>query len=121
MDSVKVEVEKINRISESSTNRQLQNLQSEISTVKGLLLSRCVNFFFKVSFHVYFGCFRKQFPSVANAPVVPPSIPAWQLSSATSEPDADPKSEDLMEIGSGSGSSDPEHGTKNSDSSLEIM
>lgn len=50
LDSVKVEVEKINRISESSTNRQLQNLQSEISTVKGLLLSRCVNLFYIVAF-----------------------------------------------------------------------
>lgn len=67
--------------------------------------------------------FRKQFPSVSNAPVVPPSIPAWQMSSVQpeTETDADPKSEELMEIGSGSGSSDPEHATKTSDSSLEIM
>lgn len=47
------------------------------------------------------------------------------MSSVQQEPadvDTDPKSEDLLEIGSGSGSSDPEHATsKNSDSSLEIM
>lgn len=69
---------------------------------------------------------RKQFPSVSSTPVVPPSIPAWQLSSVQPDPDPDPdtmdaKSEDLMEIGSGSGSSEHEQGTKNSDSSLEIM
>lgn len=65
--------------------------------------------------------YRKQFPSVANSPVVPPSIPAWQLASASQEVEQDPKSEELMEIGSGSTSSEPEQGAKNSDSSLEIM
>ncbi|XP_017780009.1 PREDICTED: peroxisomal membrane protein PEX14 isoform X2 [Nicrophorus vespilloides] len=105
--SVKVEVDRIGQGTETSTQRQLQNLQSEISTVKGLLLSRnCFN--------------RKNFPSVSNSPVVPPSIPAWQMSSVQ-EPDTDGKGEELLEIGSGSGSSDPEHATKTSDSSLEIM
>lgn len=58
----------------------------------------------------------------SKSPVVPPSIPAWQLASASQEhdPEHDPK-EDLMEVGSGSGSSEHEHTTNKSDSSLEIM
>lgn len=71
---------------------------------------------------------RKQFPPVSsNSPVVPPSIPAWQLASAAQESDHDQdqdhdqKAEDLLEMGSGSGSSEPEHLTQKSDSSLEIM
>lgn len=64
--------------------------------------------------------YRKQFPSVSNTPVVPPSIPAWQLSSVN--PDQEEPKEDLLEdLGSGSGSSEPEHGMKTSESSLEIM
>ncbi|XP_022918730.1 peroxisomal membrane protein PEX14 [Onthophagus taurus] len=106
--SVKTEVDKINQISESNTQRQLQQLQSDVATVKGLLLS------------------RKQFPSVANSPVVPPSIPAWQLGSVSTQEeqaDQDPKSDgsELIELGSGSTPSEPEQETKNSDSSLEIM
>lgn len=58
---------------------------------------------------------------MSNNPVVPPSIPAWQLSSVQHDQDGDGKAEDLMEIGSGSGSSETEVVTKNSDSSLEIM
>lgn len=38
--NVKSEVDKINQISESNTQRQLQNMQSDVSTIKGLLLSR---------------------------------------------------------------------------------
>lgn len=38
--NVKSEVDKINHISESNTQRQLQNMQSDVSTIKGLLLSR---------------------------------------------------------------------------------
>lgn len=70
---------------------------------------------------------RKQFPSVSNTPVVPPSIPAWQLSSVNPDnPDGqddqeEPKEDLLEELGSGSGSSEPEHGMKTSESSLEIM
>lgn len=64
---------------------------------------------------------RKQFPSVSNSPVVPQSIPAWQLASVPQDGEQDPKSEELIEIGSGSTSSEPEQGAKNSDSSLEIM
>ncbi|KAF5282337.1 hypothetical protein FQR65_LT14326 [Abscondita terminalis] len=101
---VKIEVDKITEGGELTMQKQLHDLKSEISTVKGLLLS------------------RKQFPSVSNSSVVPPSIPAWQLSSVTPDPDTiDAKSDDLMEIGSGSSSSEHEQGTKNSESSLEIM
>lgn len=73
----------------------------------------------------FFFIIRKQFPSVQNSPVVPPSIPAWQMSSAASdnndEQDGEERKEDLEELGSGSGSSEPEHGMKTSESSLEIM
>nr|XP_023029145.1 peroxisomal membrane protein PEX14 isoform X1 [Leptinotarsa decemlineata] len=108
LESVKVEIGKRN--TEEVTSRQFNDLKSEISSVKGLLLS------------------RKQFPSVANIPVVPPSIPAWQMSSVApdhnDEQDVDPegRKEDLLEdLGSGSGSSEPEHGMKTSESSLEII
>ncbi|KAF5272184.1 hypothetical protein FQA39_LY01266 [Lamprigera yunnana] len=88
---VKVEVDKISQGEESTVQKQLHDLKSEVSTVKGLLLS------------------RKQFPSVSSTSVVPPSIPAWQLSSVTPDPDTiDAKSDDLMEIGSGSSSSEHE-------------
>lgn len=40
LQSVKVEIDKISHSSEGGTYKQLRNLQSEISTVKGLLLSR---------------------------------------------------------------------------------
>lgn len=54
--------------------------------------------------------------------MVPPSIPAWQLSSVDPDRDTEEPKEDLLEdIGSGSGSSEPEHGMKTSESSLEIM
>lgn len=60
-----------------------------------------------------------------SAPVVPPSIPAWQMSSVPPENEAECDNEDskeeMLEIGSGSGCSEPEHGMKTSESSLEIM
>lgn len=40
LDTVKIEIDRINQNSSASTQTQLQNLESEISTVKGLLLSR---------------------------------------------------------------------------------
>ncbi|XP_060528559.1 peroxisomal membrane protein PEX14 isoform X3 [Cylas formicarius] len=106
---VKAEIDKINSSPDNEVARQLKDFKSELSTVKGLLLT------------------RKQFPSV-NAPVVPPSIPAWQMSSVQdsehdNEPDVDHEEskEELMEVGSGSGSSEPEHFMKTSESSLEII
>lgn len=103
--SVKVEVDKISQGAESSTQRQLSDLKSEIATVKGLLLS------------------RSQFPPVSKSSIVRPSIPAWQKSSISQDSDSDPerKSEELIEVGSGSGSSEHEQATKNSDSSLDVM
>ncbi|KAG5894364.1 hypothetical protein JTB14_031924 [Gonioctena quinquepunctata] len=108
LQSVKVEVERISQSNENNTSRQLTELKSEITSVKGLLLG------------------RKQFPSVANIPVVPPSIPAWQMSSVSpdnnDEGDGEVRKEDLLEeLGSGSGSSEQEHGMKTSESSLEII
>lgn len=128
LQSVKIEVEKLSNSSETSTHRQLQTLQSEISTVKGLLLSRCefktyikINETYRFKYMSFMFLinkfFRKQFPAVSSNPIVPQSIPAWQLSSVQTE--GDQKGEDLLEIASGS--SDPEQATKNSDSSLEIM
>lgn len=53
---------------------------------------------------------------------MPPSIPAWQLSSVNPGADQEEPKEDMLEeLGSGSGSSEPEHGMKTSESSLEIM
>lgn len=61
-------------------------------------------------------CYRKQFSS----PVVPPSIPVWQLQSQhTQVVDDHDKIDDAGSAGSGS--SETEVVTKNSDSSLELM
>lgn len=66
LEDVKVEVDKLSE--NGGSVRQFLELKSEISSVKGLLLN------------------RKQFPAVSsNSPVVPPSIPAWQLASASQE------------------------------------
>lgn len=64
---------------------------------------------------------RKQFAS----PVVPPSIPAWQLQSqrtigASTQNDGDKNDDNGSADGSG-GSSETEVVTKHSDSSLELM
>lgn len=64
--------------------------------------------------------FRKQFST--PLPLVPPSIPAWQLTASKSQTcEAETETDKLDETGSGSGSSETEVVTKNSDSSLEIM
>jgi peroxin-14 len=62
---------------------------------------------------------RKQFAS-PNLPIVPPSIPAWQLT-AHRQQQSDHDKIDKHDDDSGSGSSETEVVTKNSDSSLEIM
>lgn len=89
--------------------REFNQFKSDLEAIKGLLLN------------------RKQFPSPLVTSVGPPSIPAWQLSStpplhirrhANSQSDDNEKADDA---GSGSGSSETEVVTKNSDSSLEIM
>ncbi|CAG9760935.1 unnamed protein product [Ceutorhynchus assimilis] len=104
LGEVKAEVDKIKFTSENELASELKGLESDIATVKGLLLT------------------RKQFPSVTN-PIVPPSIPAWQLSSVHQENEGENEEhkEELLEVGSGSGSSEPEHFMKTSESSLEII
>ncbi|KAL3270001.1 hypothetical protein HHI36_009058 [Cryptolaemus montrouzieri] len=105
LDDVKIEVDRIGRSSDRNTEKQLSEIKSDISTVKGLLLG------------------RKQFPNVSYSPIVPPSIPAWQMASVQDAADGDVenKTEELEDMGSGSGSSEPEHYTKTSESSLEII
>ncbi|XP_026327318.1 peroxisomal membrane protein PEX14 isoform X2 [Hyposmocoma kahamanoa] len=92
------------------TRSQLDNIKSDIASVKGILLN------------------RNQFPSLKTRSE-PPSIPAWQRQSeeATStEPPAEEKKKphrirsNRSESG-GSNSSEGEQATKNSDSSLEII
>ncbi|GBP21699.1 Peroxisomal membrane protein PEX14 [Eumeta japonica] len=94
----------------ATVHTQLDNIKSDINSIKGILLN------------------RNQFPSLKTR-TEPPSIPAWQRQSeeATSaEPPNEEKPKPLRtrsqrsESG-GSNSSEGEHGTKNSDSSLEIM
>lgn len=91
-----------------SSAKELTNFKSDLDSIKGLLLN------------------RKQFAS-PNLPVVPPSIPAWQLQSQSQREERTPISEgepdkiDDNDTGSGSGSSENDAVLKNSDSSLEII
>jgi len=95
----------------NSASKHIQELKSEISTVKGLLLS------------------RHQFPAASPSnPVVPPSIPAWQLSSSPQVTDGDEGEQgqkgegDIDVCTSGSGSSENEVVINTgSDSSLEMI
>uniref|UniRef100_A0A1B0GCN6 Peroxisomal membrane protein PEX14 n=2 Tax=Glossina morsitans morsitans TaxID=37546 RepID=A0A1B0GCN6_GLOMM len=90
--------------------REFNNFKTDLEAIKGLLLN------------------RKQFAAPLNiATLGTPSIPTWQLSSSSphhsrhhinSQSDDNEKADD---VGSGSGSSETEVVTKNSDSSLEIM
>jgi len=84
-------------ISQFDVRREMQNIKSDLDSIKGLLLN------------------KKQFAS-PNLPVVPPSIPSWQLKARH-----DSENDKNDDAGSGSGSSETEVVTKNSDSSLEIM
>lgn len=92
---VKEEIAKASR--SDSIYREISNFKSDIDAIKGLLLN------------------RKQFSS----PVVPPSIPVWQLQSQHIPVDSEHDKND--DAGSGSGSSETEVVTKNSDSSLEMI
>jgi len=99
---VKEEISKASR--NDNICREISNFKSDIDAIKGLLLN------------------RKQFSS----PVVPPSIPVWQLQSQH-VPDSEhvdnehDKHNEHDDAGSGSGSSETEVVTKNSDSSLEMI
>uniref|UniRef100_A0A182J4X1 Peroxisomal membrane protein PEX14 n=1 Tax=Anopheles atroparvus TaxID=41427 RepID=A0A182J4X1_ANOAO len=98
--------EELNRVNQLNANmKELNNFKGDLDSIKGLLLN------------------RKQF-AAPNLPIVPPSIPAWQLRSQQHQ---QPSSEgehdknDDNDTGSGSGSSENDVVLKNSDSSLEIM
>lgn len=107
MDELNAELLKVR---EDINKTSFQNIKSDLDAIKGLLLN------------------KKQFAS----PIVPPSIPAWQLAAAASSQMAGDQEEHHRrgavddkdvhdDTGSGSGSSETEIVTKNSDSSLEIM
>lgn len=89
------------RVREEINKTSFQNIKSDLDAIKGLLLN------------------KKQFAS----PIVPPSIPAWQLASSGQMHDEhrDDKDHIQDDNDTGSGSSETEVVTKNSDSSLEIM
>lgn len=101
--------ELLNQVREEINKTSFQNIKSDLDAIKGLLLN------------------KKQFAS----PIVPPSIPAWQLAASSQIGDdgngtcAGEGSHDRMnpndDNDTGSGSSETEIVTKNSDSSLEIM
>lgn len=102
MRSLSQEVARVKEELERNTyteplKREIQSLKTDLESIKGLLLN------------------KKQFAS-PNLPVVPPSIPSWQLDTARHDPNEEDKNDDA-----GSGSSETEVVTKNSDSSLEIM
>lgn len=104
MDELSAE---LSRVREEVNKSSFQHIKSDLDAIKGLLLN------------------KKQFAS----PIVPPSIPAWQLAASSHIADdgngacAGEGSHDRMITNddTGSGSSETEIVTKNSDSSLEIM
>lgn len=111
IDSINFELIKIKdelaRVHQAqSTAKELTSFKSDLDSIKGLLLN------------------RKQFAS-PNLPVMPPSIPAWQLQSQSQEripnSEGDTDKNDDNDTGSGSGSSENDVVLKNSDSSLEII
>ncbi|XP_026735099.1 peroxisomal membrane protein PEX14 isoform X1 [Trichoplusia ni] len=95
---------------QSALRSQLDNIKSDIASVKGILLN------------------RNQFPALKARPD-PPSIPAWQRQSeeatSTEVPSEEKKkthrSRSQRSESGGSNSSEGEQATKNSDSSLEII
>lgn len=98
--NIREQLTQINSTQNSLIQREFSHFKSDLDAIKGLLLN------------------RKQFAN--PMPTVPPSIPAWQLTShRLSQSDNDNEKND--DAGSGSGSSETEVVTKNSDSSLEIM
>ncbi|XP_038121078.1 peroxisomal membrane protein PEX14 isoform X1 [Culex quinquefasciatus] len=103
---IKDELTRVNQA--QSAAKELAAFKTDLDSIKGLLLN------------------RKQFAS-PNLPIVPPSIPAWQLQSQSQQEERTPNSEgepdkiDDNDTGSGSGSSENDVVLKNSDSSLEII
>lgn len=106
-------------VQQNALRSQLDNIKSDISSVKGILLN------------------RNQFPSI-KCRSDPPSIPVWQRQAEEAgagaeapteegegqqeKPKAKPvRSRSQRSESGGSNSSEGEHATKNSDSSLEII
>lgn len=106
LSQIKEEIARVHQA--QSSTKELTSFKSDLDSIKGLLLN------------------RKQFAS-PNLPVMPPSIPAWQLQSQSQREEQTPNSEgepdkiDDNDTGSGSGSSENDVVLKNSDSSLEII
>uniref|UniRef100_A0A182JSS9 Peroxisomal membrane protein PEX14 n=1 Tax=Anopheles christyi TaxID=43041 RepID=A0A182JSS9_9DIPT len=103
LSKIKAELNQVNQT--NATVKELANFKGDLDSIKGLLLN------------------RKQF-AAPNLPVVPPSIPAWQLRSQQHQPvssEGEHDKHDDNDTGSGSGSSENDVVLKNSDSSLEIM
>ncbi|XP_050075225.1 peroxisomal membrane protein PEX14 [Anopheles maculipalpis] len=103
LGKIKQELNQVNQT--NTTVKELANFKGDLDSIKGLLLN------------------RKQF-AAPNLPVVPPSIPAWQLRSQQHQPassEGEHDKHDDNDTGSGSGSSENDVVLKNSDSSLEIM
>lgn len=103
MSKIKEELNQVNQT--NTTVKELANFKGDLDSIKGLLLN------------------RKQF-AAPNLPVVPPSIPAWQLRSQQHQPassEGEHDKHDDNDTGSGSGSSENDVVLKNSDSSLEII
>ncbi|ETN61213.1 hypothetical protein AND_007146 [Anopheles darlingi] len=103
LTGIREELNRVNQLNDKM--KELTSFKGDLDSIKGLLLN------------------RKQFAS-PNLPIVPPSIPAWQLRSQQHQ---QPSSEgehdknDDNDTGSGSGSSENDVVLKNSDSSLEII
>ncbi|XP_041773266.1 peroxisomal membrane protein PEX14 isoform X1 [Anopheles merus] len=103
LSKIKAELNQVNQT--NATVKELANFKGDLDSIKGLLLN------------------RKQF-AAPNLPVVPPSIPAWQLRSQQHQPassEGEHDKHDDNDTGSGSGSSENDVVLKNSDSSLEII
>ncbi|CAD7005918.1 peroxisomal membrane protein PEX14 [Ceratitis capitata] len=105
LTTIKEQMQEQQREQRQSLNQEFNVFRSDLEAIKGLLLN------------------RKQFAAPLTAG--PPSIPAWQLAATTHHHHTRlSQSDDIEKVddaGSGSGSSETEVVTKNSDSSLEIM
>ncbi|XP_014093065.3 peroxisomal membrane protein PEX14 [Bactrocera oleae] len=103
--NIKVQLQEQQREQRQNLNQEFNVFRSDLDAIKGLLLN------------------RKQFATPITAG--PPSIPAWQLAATSHHHHARlsqlDDNEKVDDAGSGSGSSETEVVTKNSDSSLEMM
>ncbi|XP_049545946.1 peroxisomal membrane protein PEX14 isoform X1 [Anopheles darlingi] len=103
LTGIREELNRVNQLNDKM--KELTSFKGDLDSIKGLLLN------------------RKQFAS-PNLPIVPPSIPAWQLRSQQHQQPSSEGEHDKIDdndTGSGSGSSENDVVLKNSDSSLEII